>query len=145
MPVAIIIAGLIIAGAIFYERKSSPTKPAVEPTTQDQTASVAPSPLDNLKPLTEKDHLLGNPEAAVTLVLFSDLECFFCKRFHLTMKQLMDEYGKTGKLKVVFRHFPLDIHPKAKNEAIATECSADLGGNEKFWQYLDRLFDHAFQ
>ena len=58
------------------------------------------------------------------------------------MKQIIDEYGKAGKLKWVVRSFPLEsIHSKAKSEAIAAECAADLGGNEKFWQYVDRLFE----
>ena len=56
------------------------------------------------------------------------------------MNQLMDEYGKDGKLKWVFRHFPLEqIHPTAKKEAEATECANELGGNEKFWEYLSEL------
>ncbi len=149
VPGAVIIAGLIIAGAIIYERK--PSTPAN--TGENQPAAIGknqppgePSPAEspsteNLKPVTENDHILGSPNAPLTLVLFTDLECSFCKRFHNTMKQVMDEYGKTGKLKWVMRHFPLDIHPKAKNEAIATECAADLGGKEKFWPYLDRLFE----
>jgi protein-disulfide isomerase len=141
VPLAIIIAGLIIGGAIFYSKKT-PTKPIAEnPTGQNQVAAPALSPLDNLKSVVESDHILGNPDAPVTLILFSDLECFFCKNFHITMKQIMDEYGKIGKLKFVYRHLPLDIHPKSKNEAVASECAADLGGNEKFWQYIDRLFE----
>jgi protein-disulfide isomerase len=140
VPGAIIIAGLIIAGAIFYN-KTPRTTPGNKPG-QEQAANIAASPLDNLKPATNKDHILGNPDAPVTLVLFTDFECPFCKRFHITMKQIMEQYGKTGKLKWVFRHLPLEqLHSKAKNEAIAAECAADLGGNEKFWQYVDRLFE----
>jgi protein-disulfide isomerase len=56
------------------------------------------------------------------------------------MKQVMDEYD--GKVAWVYRHFPLDaIHSKARREAEATECAAELGGNEKFWAYIDRLFE----
>lgn len=141
VPGAIIIAGLIIAGAIFYGKKpgSTSNQPA-----QNQAAQVANeiSPLDNLKPVTGNDHILGNPDAPVAVITFTDIECPFCKRFHITMKQITEEYGKTGKLKWIMRNFPLEqLHSKAKNEAIATECAADLGGNEKFWQYLDRLFE----
>ncbi len=139
IPAAIVIAGIVIAGAIFYSAKSPSKNPSAS--NQNQAAAPAASPLDNLKPITESDHVLGNPDAAVTLVLYSDLECFFCKRFHDTMKQLMNDYGKTGKLKWVYRHLPLDIHPKSKNEAVAAECAGELGGNEKFWQYLDRVFE----
>lgn len=140
VPAAIIIAGLIIAGAIYYDRKS-PTTTTGE-NQPAQTADSTASPFDNLKPVTDKDHVLGDPNAPVTFVLFSDLECFFCKRFHATMKQIMDEYGKTGKLKYVFRNFPLEqLHSKAKNEAIASECAAELGGNDAFWKYIDRVFE----
>ena len=140
VPAAIIIAGLIIAGAIYYDRKSPTT--TTNENQPAQTAGSITSPLDNLKPVTDKDHVLGDPNAPVTLVLFSDLECFFCKRFHTTMKQIVDEYGKTGKLKYVFRHLPLvQLHSKAKNEAIASECAAELGGNDAFWKYIDRVFE----
>ena len=142
IPAAIIIAGLIIAGAVFYGKKGQPVTTPENKPGQDQVANIAASPLDNLKPITDKDHILGNPDAPVTLVLFTDLECSFCKRFHITMKQIMEEYGKAGKVKWVFRHLPLEqLHSKAKNEAIASECAADIGGNEKFWQYVDRLFE----
>jgi len=139
VPAAIIIAGIIIGGAVFYDRKATPKTPAE--TAQNQAAAPAASLPDNLKPVTENDHISGNPDAPVTLILFSDLECSFCKRFHITMKQIMDEYGKAGKLKWVFRHLPLDIHPKSKSEAIASECAAEIGGNDAFWKYIDRIFE----
>ena len=58
------------------------------------------------------------------------------------MKQVIGEYGKNGKVAWVYRHFPLDqLHSKARKEAEATECAAELGGNDKFWSYLDRLME----
>jgi len=140
VPAAIIIAGLIIAGALFYDRKPT-SQPTVNPSGQNQAASPAASPADNIQPVNDKDHILGSSDAPITFVLFSDLECSYCKRFHITMQQIMNDYGKTGKVRWVFRHFPLDNHPKARNEAIATECAAELGGNDAFWKYLDRIFE----
>lgn len=97
-----------------------------------------------VKPVDGEDHILGNPGAPVKLVEFSDFECPFCKRFHRTMKRLMDEYGKDGKVAWVYRHFPLDsLHSKARKEAQAAECANELGGNEAFWAYSDRLFEVA--
>ncbi len=140
VPAAIIIAGLIIGGAIYYDRKS-PGNPTVN-SAQNQPAAPAVAPLDNLNPISEKDHVLGDPNAPVSIITFTDLECPFCKRFHVTMNQVMDEYGKTGKVKWAFRQLPLEqLHSKAKNEAIATECAADLGGNDAFWKYVNRLFE----
>jgi protein-disulfide isomerase len=99
----------------------------------------SPTKID-LDPVTEKDHIAGNPQADLMIVEYSDPECPFCKRFHETMMQAMDEYGKQGKVAWVYRHFPLDsIHSKARHEAEAVECAGELGGNEKFWEYLNKL------
>jgi protein-disulfide isomerase len=95
-----------------------------------------------VKPVDGEDHILGNPNAPVKLVEFSDFECPFCKRFHATLKQLMDEYGMDGKVAWVYRHFPIDeLHSKARKEAQAAECANELGGNKAFWAYADRIFE----
>ena len=58
------------------------------------------------------------------------------------MHGLLDEGGLDGEVAWVYRHFPLEsIHPKAPKEAEATECAAELGGNDVFWKYLDRVFE----
>ncbi len=95
-----------------------------------------------LRPVVKgRDHIRGNPDAPVTLVEYSDFECPFCKRFHLTAKKLVDE--SKGQLKWVYRHFPLDeLHPvKARKEAAASECAAELGGNDAFWKFADRFYE----
>lgn len=95
-----------------------------------------------LRPVTtDRDHIRGNPAAPVTLVEYSDFECPFCKRFHPTVKRLVDE--SNGQLRWVYRHFPLDeLHPvKARKEAVASECAAELGGNDAFWKFADRFFE----
>jgi protein-disulfide isomerase len=85
------------------------------------------------------DHIRGNANADVIVIEYSDFECPFCSRFHPTMQQVMDEYG--DQVAWVYRHFPLDsIHPKARPAAIASECVANLGGNDAFWAYADALF-----
>ncbi len=95
-----------------------------------------------MRPVSEaRDHIRGNPAAAVTLVEYSDFECPFCKRFHPTAKKLVEESG--GRVKWVYRHFPLDeLHPvKARKEAVASECAAELGGNDAFWKFADRFYE----
>lgn len=145
LPVSILVAGVLIAGAVIYSSgNNSGTKTAgtgvVAGDTQPQPAG--PAAINNIKPVTGEDHILGSPNAPVKIVEFSDLECPFCKRFHPTMQQVIDEYGKNGQVAWVYRHFPLDsIHPKARKEAEASECANELGGNEKFWAYIDRLFE----
>jgi protein-disulfide isomerase len=137
-PVAIVIAGALIAIALYFGGASAPVvnNPGQQPPVQ-QTGD-----LEAMKPVSNDDHIRGNPNAQVKIVEYSDTECPFCKRFHPTMLQVMDEYGKDGKVAWVYRHFPLDqLHSKARKEAEATECAAELGGNDKFWSYLDRLME----
>lgn len=95
-----------------------------------------------VKPVVSEDHILGDPSAPVRLVEFSDFECPFCKRFHPTVKQVMEDYGKSGKVAIIYRHFPLDqLHPKARKEAQAAECANELGGNDAFWAYAGKIFE----
>jgi len=83
-----------------------------------------------------RDHIRGNSAAPVTL-----FECPFCKRFHATVKKLVEESG--GQVRWVYRHFPLEeLHPvKARRESVASECAAELGGNEAFWKFADRFYE----
>lgn len=95
-----------------------------------------------VRPVDSKDHIRGDPDAPVKIIEFSDFECPYCKRFHQTMKQVMKEYGKDGKVAWVYRHFPLDsLHSKARKEAQAAECANELGGNAAFWAYADKIFE----
>jgi protein-disulfide isomerase len=81
----------------------------------------------------------GPVKAPVTIVEFSDFECPFCKRVHPTLTQLLAKYP--GKLKLVYRDFPLEsIHPQARRAAVAARCAADQG---KFWDYYDALFKES--
>ena len=93
-------------------------------------------------PVTAQDHILGAPDAPVKVIEFSDFECPFCKAFHSTLKQVMADYGETGQVAWVYRHFPLDeLHSKARKEAQAAECANELGGNEAFWAYAENIFE----
>ncbi len=136
IPASILIAGVLVAGAVFLTKNSSPSADL------DDSSGTQAS-IDNIKPVTADDHILGDPNAPVKIVEFSDLECPFCKRFHATMKQLMAEYGESGRVAWVYRHFPLQsIHPKAAlPAAIASECAAEIGGNFSFWAYVDHYFE----
>lgn len=91
-----------------------------------------------LPPLSEKDHVLGDANAQITIIEYSDLECPFCIRFHTVQETIMKEYA--GKIKWVHRHFPLDFHPNAKPYAYAAECAGEIGGNDAFWGMIDFIF-----
>lgn len=113
---------------------AKPTIPTVQQPGQPNAGSI------QLAAVTQDDYIKGNRDAKVSIVEFSDTECPFCKRFHPTMQRIIDEYD--GQVNWVYRHFPLtSIHPKAPKEAEAVECAGELGGNEVFWAYLDRLFE----
>ena len=101
---------------------------------------AAASKADKVRPADPaSDHIYGNPDATVSLIEYSDFECPFCKRFHPTSKALVD--GSDGKVNLVYRHFPLGFHnPVAEHEAEASECAAELGGNDAFWKYSDELY-----
>lgn len=132
VPVAIILAGALVAGAVLY----SNGKPGITVPANTGVAAVA-----SFRPVDQKDHILGNPRAKVKVIEFSDTECPFCKRFHETMHKVMNEHSSSGDVAWIYRHFPLDsLHPKAAHEAVATECAAELGGNDGFWKYVDRIF-----
>ncbi len=133
VPLAIVIAGALIAGALYL----SQTKTAKPVVTLPDTVSA-----EGMRPVDASDHILGNPDADLVIVEYSDTECPFCKQFHSTMKRVMDTYGKDGKVAWVYRHFPIDqLHSKARKEAEATECAADQGGNDKFWAFTNTLYE----
>jgi protein-disulfide isomerase len=134
IPISIVVSGLIIAGAIYLT------------TSQNNKVTESPDPSKielNIAPVDQTDHILGNPDAEIIIVEYSDFECPFCKSFHQTMNQVMAEYGASGKVAWVYRHFPLNFHKQAVPAAEASECVAKVGGNEKFWEYTNLLYSNA--
>ncbi len=102
------------------------------------TSRLAESEDIEVPALAADDRYLGNINADVVIIEYSDIDCPFCKRFHPTMERIAQEYG--SKIAWVYRHFPLDsLHPEARTKAEATECVAQLAGNEVFWRYLKTL------
>jgi protein-disulfide isomerase len=132
IPLAIIIAGALIAWGVYASKKNTaaPQNPDV--------AEISGHLENNLPAVTADDHILGNPNAPVVMVEYSDTDCPFCQEFHPRLQQVINEYGKDGKVAWVYRHFA--FHPNAPKEAEASECVAELGGNIKFFQYLDMLY-----
>lgn len=130
IPVAIVIAGILVAGAVFWSGGSSADSNA-------NTASAG-HPSSGFRLPSGTDHMRGNPDAKVALIEFSDLECPFCAQLHPTLKRIVKERDD---VKWVFRHFPLtSIHSRAFDAAVASECVAKLGGNEAFWNFTDAMF-----
>ncbi|MEK7111286.1 MAG: DsbA family protein [Patescibacteria group bacterium] len=136
--IALLVVAAFLIGSLFtevrYLKKTGNQK--------SQVTNTAPAAAeDNItpQPLSDADHILGNRNSRLLFIVYSDLECPFCKLFHPTTKQILEEYKNS--LVLVYRHFPLDIHPKARKEAEATECAQDLGQPEDFWKFVDKIFE----
>jgi len=101
-----------------------------------------PEPSPDFKMRIEGAAIKGQPGAKLTVIEFSDFECPYCARHaRESLPQLDRDYIQTGKIRYVFRHFPLaQIHPRAVKAGEAAECARLQG---KFWPFHDRLF--AFQ
>ena len=138
LPVSIVIAGLLIGGGIYMNGRIANVNPT--PAQQQQAKSQNLSGV--VRPIDANDHVLGSAKARVLVVEYSDTECPFCKQFHNTMNTIMQEYGKDEKVAWVYRHYPIpQLHSKSPKEAEALECAGNLGGNSKFWEYTNKIYE----
>lgn len=147
-PVAFVALVGIIAYAVFAgDMGNTPPEADVagadiggDTNTAVQDTSVKVPSGDPYKELMDDDPIKGDINAPVTIVEFSDFECPFCGRYYSqTYKQLENDYIKTGKVRYVFRDFPLGFHEHALKASEAGECADDQG---KFWEMHDKLFEN---
>lgn len=132
VPASIVLAGIIIAVAVIYATGDQSLEPANNP-----------EPTNFSAPAIDDDVILGEVNAPVTLIEFGDYECPFCKKmFDESEPQIRKEYIETGKVRMVYRDFPLSFHPSAMPAAEASECAKEQG---KFWLYHDALFNRQAQ
>lgn len=143
VPVVVAIAIVIIVGAIFFYKGPVNGDSQLAVITESLTPIIQPAEgvvLDSFREMDSSDKIWGDSAASVKLVIYSDLECPACAWFHDQLKGLGD-YVDGGKIAVAFRHLPLEsIHQNAKGLAIAAECANSVGGNEKFWGFIDFVF-----
>ncbi|MEK6897974.1 MAG: DsbA family protein [Nanoarchaeota archaeon] len=94
-------------------------------------------------PGVDDDAVLGNENAKVTIIEFSDYQCPFCRKFWTeTLPQLKTNYIDTGKVKLVYRDMPLtSIHPIAQASAEAAECVREKGGDSAYYKMHDKMFE----
>jgi protein-disulfide isomerase len=90
-------------------------------------------------PVTEADHIRGNPNAVVTLLEYGEFECPHCGRAHVQLKALRSRLGELN-ARFVFRHFARDeVHPFSVRAAVAAEAA---GIQDRFWEMHDHLFEN---
>ncbi len=92
-----------------------------------------------MKISADNDPMIGNPDAPITIIEFTDFQCPFCARFHTqTLPLILEEYIEPGKVKLVIRDFPIQsIHPNAVAASVASECANEQG---KVKEMHDMLF-----
>ena len=148
LPIAVVFAGLFVGiGLILVavlggesdglnNNNGIASPPAVAPDTGVAPAEPSGS-AENVPPITDDDHIFGDRDASIKIVEYSDFGCSFCKAVHPTLKQLVADYG--GDVAWVYRHFPV---LGTNDAAEASECVAELGGNDAFWSFADYIFDN---
>lgn len=142
---AVVFAALVVSGSLIYLGMQMSNSGGQVANAPGAPAAAPPAPDPNIEAdydeLVDDDAVLGDADAPLTLVEFSDYECPFCKRhFSQTLPQLISEYVETGKLKLVFRDFPLGFHQQALPAASAAECVRDQKGDEAYFEMHDKLF-----
>jgi protein-disulfide isomerase len=141
-PIAIIIAGLIIGGAIYLTNNQKPTSVAAVAQPSRQKPSVVPVDITKVK--TTGDAFIGNPNAPVTVAFWYDYQCPFCKRFEVdAMSQLVTDYLKTGKVKVVFKDFQF-LGPDSQTTALIARAVWEVDPTN-FYKWHSTIYQNQGQ
>ncbi|MFA6305627.1 MAG: thioredoxin domain-containing protein [Candidatus Gracilibacteria bacterium] len=159
LPISILVAAVLVSGSLVffgYEYSNQMTtdvfnakveegirafiaKQEAAAKAEDKTGTVVEGDY------AENDAVLGDSDAKVTMIEFSDYQCPVCQRFYAEVfPTLKEKYIDTGKMKFVYRDLPLtSLHPMAYPAALATECVKDQGGDEMFYKMQENLFESA--
>lgn len=154
LPAAILVGSILISASIFYNTKLFIAKglggvnTAIlgnntgQPTIPNQPSQAAAAPAEGPAQVSiDDDPVMGNKNAPLTIIEFSDYECPFCKRsFSDVIPNLKKDYIDTGKVKFVYRDLPLAFHQNAHKEAQAAECARSQGGDTAYFKYHDQIF-----
>ena len=145
-PLSIIGGAIIIAGTILFTSGSLQNAQSL-PSGQ-QPSALAPgqendpsAPSGPVEVSVDDDAVLGDKNAPLTLIEFSDYECPFCKRsFTDVLPELKKRYIDTGKVKLVYRDYPLPFHANGQKEAEAAECARSLSDDAMYYKFHDQIF-----
>ena len=132
IPAAVILAGIVIAVSVVYSVNKSPSQNSGADNGQIAALAV-------LQPVSSSDFVLGDQNAPVTIIEYSDFQCPFCAKFFSeTESALRENYIKTGKVKFIYRNFAF-LGQESLWAANAARCA---GEQDKFWQYHDYLYNN---
>jgi protein-disulfide isomerase len=123
LPSAIVVAALLVGGAIYFTRSNASV-----------TANKTPDKLDLVSEISESDFIRGEKSAKITLIEYADFSCGFCGKYHPTLQKLVEE--SKGKIRWVYRHLPI-FNMEA---AVASQCVGNIAGDEAFWKFADTLY-----
>jgi len=138
IPVSIVLAGACVGLGLYFGGGAG-SAPAQQLAAEPQQPAAPADTSDQIAEVTSADHLKGSLDAPIKIVEFSDFDCPFCSRFHDAMNQIVQNNDDVA---WVYRHFPLEgLHPQARSVSIASECVANVGGEEAFWQFTDGYFE----
>jgi len=133
----VLIAVILIVGFSYF--RGGFTGKVVD--TNIQAPDVQAGEIARVQVSADDDAFIGDENAPVEIIEFSDFECPFCARFFSqTLDQINTEYIETGKARLVYRDFPLSIHPQAQKAAEAAECAGEQG---KFFDMHDKMFENG--
>lgn len=136
VPIAIVVGFTMIALAIFFSGNKGNDGPAAPPNVPEGDVLAA-----SVRTVDETDYIKGNPNAPILMIEYSDYDCPFCKQYHETLTQIMNEYGITGRVAWVYRQFPLEqLHPNSPKISESALCVGSLGGSAAFWKFTDAVF-----
>jgi protein-disulfide isomerase len=141
---ALLLVALQVAGCATPPANAPLAKPAAANSPQPlelatSTNEHLPQPSSDALPVGADDAVWGSPNAPVTVLEFSDLQCPFCARVHPTLQQLEAKYGP-NQLRIVFKHNPLPFHPNARPAAKVADAVLRQGGSRAFFAFLDLAF-----
>lgn len=140
LPGSVLLSALIISSSILIGGGAqAPNSEQAVVVGDSAPAAAAPQMIKDYASLvTPTSPTLGSAKAPVTIVEFSDFQCPFCRKFYNdAYQEIKKTYIDTGKVRMVFRHYPLSFHAAARPAAIASQCAFDQG---KFWEYHDLMF-----
>ncbi len=134
LALAILTAGVMVSGSLLYTNNAKTQLGAQI----NGDPSAQPDPGAKVDVSVDNDAILGSKNAKVTVIEFSDYQCPFCRSFWKEVfVQMKKDYIDTGKVRFIYRDYPLSFHPMSVPSAQAAECAHEQG---KYWEFHDKIF-----